>query len=281
MGMGGSPTAPTLDTKQSADLLRQQLAIQRQELPAMSVAAGNASRQESRRNIDFGLRLLNDSRLRSSYESALPDEMRRRSGLLGQLDAAQTAAPEYTRLQEQLQGAVGERAGMLSAQDTRDATQQARSAMAARGMATGNAGIGAELLNRDRFVQQRRGQDLGLLGQSALLAEQERMRRMGLGRDAYNFSMGTNPAMLAMGMGSPYANLTQNAMSMVERAQGLSPMYSGGQFSGQGMNMMGAGMGALSGAAMGAIAGAPAGGIGAIPGALLGGVAGAAGGSFS
>jgi hypothetical protein len=279
--MGGSPTAPTLDTKQSADLLRQQLAIQRQELPAMSVAAGNASRQESRRNIDFGLRLLNDSRLRSSYESALPDEMRRRSGLLGQLDAAQTAAPEYTRLQEQLQGAVGERAGMLSAQDTRDATQQARSAMAARGMATGNAGIGAELLNRDRFVQQRRGQDLGLLGQSALLAEQERMRRMGLGRDAYNFSMGTNPAMLAMGMGSPYANLTQNAMSMVERAQGLSPMYSGGQFSGQGMNMMGAGMGALSGAAMGAIAGAPAGGIGALPGALLGGVAGAAGGSFS
>ena len=277
----GSATPPTLDTKQSSDLLRQQLTIQREELPAMAVAAGNTSRQESRRNIDFGLKLLGDPRLRASYEAALPEETRRRANLLGQLDAAQSAAPEYTRLQEQLQGAVGERAGMLSAQDTRDATQQARASMAARGMATGNAGIGAELLNRDRFVQQRRAQDLGILGTSAQLAEQERMRRMGLGRDAYNFSMGTNPAMLAMGMGSPYANLTQNAMSMVGGAQGLNPMYTGGQFSGQGMNMMGAGMGALSGAAMGAIAGAPAGGIGAVPGALLGGVAGAAGGSFS
>jgi hypothetical protein len=44
--MGSQPSAPTLDTKQSSDLLRQQLAIQREELPAMAVAAGNASRQE-------------------------------------------------------------------------------------------------------------------------------------------------------------------------------------------------------------------------------------------
>ena len=273
MGMGGSsPTAPTLDTTQSASLLRQQLAIQREELPAMSVAAGNASRQESRRNIDFGLRLLGDQRLRSSYEAALPDEMRRRTSLLGQLDAAQTAAPEYTRLQEQLQGAVGERAGMLSAQDTRDATQQARAGMAARGMATGSAGLGAELLNRDRFVQQRRAQDLGILGQSAQLAEQERMRRMGLGQDAYNFSMGTNPALMAMGMGSPFANLTPQSMQMVAGAQGLSPMYSGGQFSsGGGANpMMGAAGGALSGAAAGSVLGP----WGAAGGAVVGGLSG-------
>ena len=273
MGMGGSsPTAPTLDTTQSASLLRQQLAIQREELPAMSVAAGNASRQESRRNIDFGLRLLGDQRLRSSYEAALPDEMRRRTSLLGQLDAAQTAAPEYTRLQEQLQGAVGERAGMLSAQDTRDATQQARAGMAARGMATGSAGLGVELLNRDRFVQQRRAQDLGILGQSAQLAEQERMRRMGLGQDAYNFSMGTNPALMAMGMGSPFANLTPQSMQMVAGAQGLSPMYSGGQFSsGGGANpMMGAAGGALSGAAAGSVLGP----WGAAGGAVVGGLSG-------
>jgi hypothetical protein len=278
MGMGGSsPTAPTLDLEQSASLLRQQLAIQREQLPAMSVAAGNASRQESRRNIDFGLRLLGDQRLRSSYEAALPDEMRRRSSLLGQLDAAQSSAPEYTRFQEQLQGAVGERAGMLSAQDTRDATQQARSAMAARGMATGSAGIGAELLNRDRFVQQRRAQDLGILGQSAQLAEQERMRKMGLGQDAYNFSMSTNPALMAMGIGSPFANLTQNSMAMVGGAQGLSPMYSGGQFSsgGAGGALMGGGMGAVSGA----MAGAPLGPYGIAAGAALGGITGAIGGS--
>ena len=286
MGMGGSsPTAPTLDTKQSSDLLRQQLAIQREELPAMSVAAGNASRQESRRNIDFGLRLLGDQRLRSSYEAALPDEMRRRTSLLGQLDAAQTAAPEYTRLQEQLQGAVGERAGMLSAQDARDATQQARAGMAARGMATGSAGLGAELLNRDRFVQQRRAQDLGILGQSAQLAEQERMRRMGLGQDAYNFSMGTNPAIMAMGVGSPYANLTQNSMAMVGGAQGLNPMYSGGQFSsGGGVGAAMGGVGAALGAGIGGALAAPTGGLsvpmGLAIGGSFGGAAGGLGGSL-
>jgi hypothetical protein len=267
------------------------LAIQRREIPRMAEASGTASRSEYRRNIDFGLGLLGDASLRQRYEAAMPDEMRRRNALLAQLDAADASSPEYTRLQEQLQGAVGERAGMLSAQDTRDATQQARSAMAARGMATGNAGIGAELLNRDRYVQQRRAQDLGILGQSAQLSEQERMRRMGLGQDSYNFALSSNPNMMAIGAGSPYANLTQNSMAMVGGASGLNPMYSGGQFSGSGggFNMAGAGMGgasgALSGAMMGAMMGAPAGGIGAVPGAIIGGLAGgglgAAGGGLS
>jgi hypothetical protein len=281
MGSGSAATPPTLDTTQSADLLRQQLAIQRKEIPRMAEASGTASRSEYRRNIDFGLGLLGDASLRQRYEAAMPDEMRRRNALLAQLDAADASSPEYTRLQEQLQGAVGERAGMLSAQDTRDATQQARSAMAARGMATGNAGIGAELLNRDRYVQQRRAQDLGILGQSAQLAEQERMRRMGLGQDSYNFALSSNPNMMAIGAGSPYANLTQNAMAMVGGAQGLNPMYSGGQFSGQdgGFNMMGAAAGGLGGALSGAAIGtaiAPGIGtaIGAGAGFLLGGGAG-------
>ena len=105
MGSGSATpaTAPTLDLEQSASLLRQQLGIQREQLPGMAAAAGKASRRESRRNIDFGLKLLGDPQLRSSYEAALPDEMRRRTDLLGQLDAAQSAAPEYTRFQEQLQ----------------------------------------------------------------------------------------------------------------------------------------------------------------------------------
>jgi hypothetical protein len=271
--MGGSqPTAPTLDVGQSADLLQQQLAIQRANVGPMARAAGTASRSEYRRNIDFGLGLLGDASLRQRYEAAMPDEMRRRNALLAQLDAADTSSPEYTRLQAQLQGAVGERAGMLSAQDTRDATQQARAAMAARGMATGNAGIGAELLNRDRYVQQRRAQDLGILGQSAQLAEQERMRRMGLGQNAYNFALGSNPGMMALGMGSPYANVTPQSMQMVSGAQGLSPMYSGGQFSSAGGSnaLMGAAGGALSGAAMGSALGP----YGAAGGAVVGGLTG-------
>ena len=248
----------------------------------MAEASGTASRSEYRRNIDFGLGLLGDASLRQRYEAAMPDEMRRRNALLAQLDAADASSPEYTRLQEQLQGAVGERAGMLSAQDTRDATQQARSAMAARGMATGNAGIGAELLNRDRYVQQRRAQDLGILGQSAQLAEQERMRRMGLGQDSYNFALSSNPNMMAIGAGSPYANLTQNAMAMVGGAQGLNPMYSGGQFSGGGFNMGGAALGGASGALSGAATGAALGtmigpGYGTALGAGLGALGGATG----
>jgi hypothetical protein len=280
--MGGSaPSAPTLDVGQSADLLRQQLAIQRREIPRMAEASGTASRSEYRRNIDFGLGLLGDASLRQRYEAAMPDEMRRRNALLAQLDAADASSPEYTRLQEQLQGAVGERAGMLSAQDTRDATQQARSAMAARGMATGNAGIGAELLNRDRYVQQRRAQDLGILGQSAQLSEQERMRRMGLGQDSYNFALSSNPNMMAIGAGSPYANLTQNSMAMVGGASGLNPMYSGGQFSGGGSGM-GSAIGMGTGAVLGGVVGSLFGGVGAVPGAALGAsLGGAAGGAIS
>jgi hypothetical protein len=281
MGFGGQQaSAPTLDLGQSSDLLRTQLRIQRQELPRMARAAGDASREQYRSNIDFGLGLLGDASLRQRYEAAMPDEMRRRNALLAQLDAADAASPEYTRLQAQLQGAVGERAGMLSAQDERDATQQARAAMAARGMATGNAGIGAELLNRDRFVQQRRAQDLGILGQSAQLAEQERARRMGLGQDSYNFALSSNPNMMAIGAGSPYANLTQNSMQMVGSAQGLNPMYSGGQFSsgGIGGGLMGGAMGAVGGAASGAALGTAIGpGYGTILGAGLGALGGLTG----
>jgi hypothetical protein len=49
--------------------------------------------------------------------------------------------------------------GRLSAEESRDATQAARSGMAARGMATGSAGVAAELLNRDRFTRARQAED--------------------------------------------------------------------------------------------------------------------------
>lgn len=280
MGMGGSASPPTLDVGQSSKLLRSQLEIQREQLPLMSVAAGNVSRQETRRNINFGLRLLGDQGLRQRYEAALPDETRRRQALLGQLDAADAASPEYTRLQQQLQGSVGERAGMLSAEQQREAAQAARAAMTARGLGTSSAGAAAEILNRDRYMQQRRAQDLNILGQSAQLAEQERMRRMGIGQDAYNFALASNPNMMAIGAGSPFANLTQNAMGMVGSASGLNPMYSGGQFSsGSGMgSTIGMGAGAVLGGAIGSLFG----GVGAVPGAALGAsLGGAAGGAIS
>ncbi len=50
--------------------------------------------------------------------------------------------------------------GRLSAEASRDAVQSARAGMAARGMATGSAGLAAELLNRDRYSRQRNMEDL-------------------------------------------------------------------------------------------------------------------------
>ena len=255
MGMGSQPSAPTLDVGQSEQLLRRQLEVQREQLPLMSAAAGQAGRAEYRRNMNFGLRMLGDAGLRQRYEGAMPDEVRRRNALLEQLDAGQSAAPEYTRLQEQLQGSVGERVGMLTPEQQREAVQSARAAMSARGMATGSAGAAAELLNRDRYMQQRRAQDLNILGQSAQLAEQERGRRLGLGQDTYNFALGTNPNVLAIGAGSPYTNMSQNSMQMVGNAGGLTPIYTGGSpgTAGQNMAMFGSLMnmgGQLGGAAI-------------------------------
>lgn len=55
--------------------------------------------------------------------------------------------------------------GRLDPQATRDAVQSARQAFAARGMASGNAALGAELLNRDRYSRQRAFEDLGFAQQ--------------------------------------------------------------------------------------------------------------------
>jgi len=58
-----------------------------------------------------------------------------------------------------------DRAGQLSPEAARDAVQAARQGFAARGLATGNAALGAELLNRDRYSRQREFEDLGFAQQ--------------------------------------------------------------------------------------------------------------------
>ena len=89
-----------------------------------------------------------------------------------QASAAGIGQVADVRAQQVGSGALGDRLmgealrrvdlnGRLSAQDERDVSQATRSGMAARGMATGSAGLGAELLNRDRFSRQRAFQDLG------------------------------------------------------------------------------------------------------------------------
>ena len=72
-----------------------------------------------------------------------------------QLAAAQTGV---SGLGQNLMQTAQERlalGGNLSAQASRDAIQAARAGMAARGLGTGNSALAAELLNRDRYSQQR------------------------------------------------------------------------------------------------------------------------------
>jgi hypothetical protein len=227
--MGGSaPSPPTLDTAASTRLTESDYKLKEKYTPRLATAAGEASRSEYGKNLEFALKQLGDRSIGERYEQFLPEEALRRRTLLDQLDAGMGPSVEYTRLQEQMQGSVGERAGMLTAEQQREAVQAARAGMAARGMATGNAGAAAELLNRDRYVQQRRSQDLGILGQSAGLADQERIRQLGIRQDAYNFSLGSNPNMMALGLGNGYANMTQPALGLMNNTN-AQPIYSGGQ----------------------------------------------------
>jgi hypothetical protein len=65
-------------------------------------------------------------------------------------------------MQQALQKSLSD--GSLNAQGTRDAIQSARQGFAARGMATGNSALAAELLNRDRYARTRQFEDLSFAG---------------------------------------------------------------------------------------------------------------------
>jgi hypothetical protein len=247
-------------------------------------------------------------------QKAFRPEFRQRDKLLGQMQDAQKTTGDFKNYQQALRRGIGAgqlgdqlmqsamdkmaSGGKLNAQASRDATQAARQGMAARGMATSNAGLAAELLNRDQYSRQREFQNLGFaqdvqaqdlnrrtanlgyLGQAAQNMDLERARKLGLSQDSYNFRLATNPKMMLSGLGSPYANFTPQAISLMG-GQNVTPMYSGGQFS------SGGGMGQTLGMAGGALLGGAAGfflggGVGAVPGAALGaGLGGAAGQSLS
>jgi hypothetical protein len=253
---GSQPSPPKLDTAASQRLTKADYELKEQFTPRLTRATGDAARREYRKNLELGLSTLGDASIRRRYEAAMPEATKRRAGLLSAMDAAVGPSAEYQRLQREMQGAVGERAGMLSPEEQRDATQSARAAFAARGLGTSASASAAEILNRNQFVQQRQARDLNILGQSASLAQGEQGRQLGLRGDAYNFQMSSNPNVLAIGAGSPYANFTPQALGLMG-GQNVQPMYSGGQFSSGGLagGLMGGAMGAAGGALTGAALG--------------------------
>jgi hypothetical protein len=68
----------------------------------------------------------------------------------------------------------------LSPEQKRMATQSARAGMAARGMATGNAALGAEILNRDAYASARQDQRRGFAAGVNQMDLARRQRRVGL-----------------------------------------------------------------------------------------------------
>lgn len=219
------------------------------------------------------------NRIRSTFA----EQYAMRDDMAGRMRGAQNPSAEYSRMQQALgrgiqaqetdAGMLGDQlmrrasdmvaqGGQLSPEAARDAVQAARSGMAARGLATGNAGLAAEFLNRDRFARQREFENLGfargvqtedlarrqnnamqrdatnrfnlgLIEQSSLRANEEQARQLGLGSDLYNFMMSTDPKLMAAGIGSPYASLTGTTQASQHVVGGIAmnPQYSGAQFS--------------------------------------------------
>jgi len=78
----------------------------------------------------------------------------------------------------------------LSAEDQRLASQSARGAFAARGLATGEGGAAAEILNRDAYGTARQDQRRSFATQINELSNAERARRLQLGGSFYGSAQG-------------------------------------------------------------------------------------------
>jgi hypothetical protein len=164
----------------------------------------------------------------ASAPNAIEAELARRA----QADLTAGATPIQQQL---LQSAQNELAlgRSLSAEEQRDATQSARTAMAARGLATGMGGAAAEILNRDAYGRQRESErrqfamgaeqyGVGMEEQrraQALGANQldlaRRQRRIGLGgmymeMDPYRQALGP-----AFGLGVDTLRTSQNQVSNI------------------------------------------------------------------
>lgn len=108
------------------------------------------------------------------------DYLARTRGVVGEeLTAASAPNTIEARLQQDAEAelALGR---SLSPEQMRQATQSARGAFAARGMATGNAAAGAEILNRDAYATARQDQRRGFASGVNQMDLARRQRRVGL-----------------------------------------------------------------------------------------------------
>jgi hypothetical protein len=133
----------------------------------------------------------------ASAPNAIEAELQQRG--LGDLRAGPTAIQRQLRDDAQRELALGQ---SLSPEEQRNAAQSARAAFAARGMATGNAAAGAEILNRDAAGRQR----------------QDQRRQFAMGAEQY--FLGTEDARRGFA-----ANVNQMDLARRQRRIGLAGAY--------------------------------------------------------
>jgi hypothetical protein len=139
----------------------------------------------------------------------------RTRGVVGEeLQAASAPNAIEARLQQDAEAelALGR---SLSPEQQRQATQSARAAFAARGMATGNAAAGAEILSRDAFATARQDQRRGFAAGVNQMDLARRQRRVGLAGaygDLDPFRQAIGPA---FGLGSQTLSTTTGQVNSI------------------------------------------------------------------
>jgi len=141
--------------------------------------------------------------------------LKRTQGVVGEeLQAASAPNAIEARLQQDAEAelALGR---SLSPEQERMATQSARAGMAARGMATGNAALGAEILNRDAYASGRQDQRRGFAAGVNQMDLARRQRRVGLAGaygDIDPFRQAIGPA---FGLGSQTLSTTTGQVNSI------------------------------------------------------------------
>lgn len=141
--------------------------------------------------------------------------LKRTQGVVGEeLQAASAPNAIEARLQQDAEAelALGR---SLSPEQERMATQSARAGMAARGMATGNAALGAEILSRDAYASARQDQRRGFAAGVNQMDLARRQRRVGLAGaygDLDPFRQAIGPA---FGLGSQTLSTTTGQVNSI------------------------------------------------------------------
>ena len=176
--MGGSPSMPAPQPLPPAPA-----PIDYDRMAAASIRVAKAQSEEQEASIKrlypeyTKLQFATADQLAGKLDN---EYLKRTRGVVGEeLQAASAPNAIEARLQQDAESelALGR---SLSPEQERMATQSARAGMAARGMATGNAALGAEILNRDAYASARQDQRRGFAAGVNQMDLARRQRRVGL-----------------------------------------------------------------------------------------------------